>query len=256
MNAGPLRGTACLVRGVGFVARRPRLWALGLLPAVVTFVVLSALVGVLVNFADELATWATPFADGWAKGVVDAVRILVAVALVLLSLWAAVLLFVSITLVIGQPFYERLSRLVDEELGRAPAGPDEPWHRALRRALRESLTMLARTAPLGLLVFAVSLIPVVGQVASAILGALVGGRLLALELMAPATELRGAYLRERLALARRHRLDAYGFGVPVFVLFLVPFLSVVLMPGAVAGATLLVRELTASDPARRSERAA
>jgi CysZ protein len=34
-----------------------------------------------------------------------------------------------------------------------------------------------------------------------------------------------------------------GFGVPVVLAFLVPVVAVVLMPGAVAGATLLVREL-------------
>lgn len=243
MKSSPVDGFACLFRGIGFVARRPRLWGLGLLPALVTFLVLAGLVVVLGIFAGDLVSWATPFADGWSAEVRDAVRVLVAIALVLLAIWVAVLLFVSLTLVIGQPFYERLSRLVDDELGGAPAEQDEAWHRGVRRAGRENLATLVRTLPAGLLVFLVGLIPVVGQVATAVLGALVGGRFLALELMAPATERRGAYLRERLTLARRHRPAVYGFGVPVFVLFLVPFLAVLLMPGAVAGATLLVREL-------------
>lgn len=245
-------GITCLVRGIGFVARRPRLWALGLLPALLTFVVLTGLVVVLGIFADDLVTWATPFANGWSRVVRDDVRVLIAIALVLLAVWVEVLVFVSLTLVIGQPFYERLSHLVDRELGGAPAEPDEPWRRGARRAVGESLAVLVRTLPAGLLVFLVGLVPAVGQVVSAVLGALVGGRFLALELMAPAAEHRGVYLRERLALARRHRLAVYGFGVPVFVLFLVPFASVVLMPGAVAGATLLVRELTP----RRSGRTA
>ncbi|MBO0830258.1 MAG: EI24 domain-containing protein [Streptosporangiales bacterium] len=250
-RTGVVNGFACLLRGIGFVARRPRLWALGLVPALVTFVVLTGLVVLLAVFADDLVTWATPFADGWSRTVRDDVRVLVAIALVLLAVWVEVLVFVSLTLVIGQPFYERLSRIVDEDLGNAPAGPDESWQRGARRAVGESLAVLVRTLPTGLLVFLVGLVPVVGQVLGSVLGALVGGRFLALELMAPATERRGVYLRERLALARRHRLGVYGFGVPVFVLFLVPFLSVVLMPGAVAGATLLVRELTetASRPA-------
>jgi CysZ protein len=34
-----------------------------------------------------------------------------------------------------------------------------------------------------------------------------------------------------------------GFGVPVFVVFLVPFVAVLVMPGAVAGATLLTRRV-------------
>jgi CysZ protein len=242
-GSGVAHGVGCLFRGIGFVARRPRLWALGLLPALVTFVVLAGLVVVLAIFVGDLVTWATPFADGWSTGVRDAFRVLVDVALVLLAVWAEVLVFVALTLAIGQPFYERLSRVVDEELGGAPAEPDETWHRGLRRAARETPVMLLRTLPAGLAVFLVGLVPAVGQVAGAVLGALVGGRFLALELMTPAAEHRGLYLRDRLALARRHRLDVYAFGVPAFVLFLVPFLSVLLMPGAVAGATLLVREL-------------
>ncbi|HEX6447659.1 MAG TPA: EI24 domain-containing protein [Streptosporangiales bacterium] len=249
-GSGVAHGFGCLLRGIGFVTRRPRLWALGLLPALVTFVVLAGLVVVLGVFVGDIVAWATPFADGWSAGLRDTVRVLLDVALVLLAVWVEVLVFVSLTLVIGQPFYERLSRAVDEEFGGAPAEPDEAWHRGLRRAVRETPAVLGRTLPAGLLVFLVGLIPVVGQTASAVLGALVGGRFLALELMAPASEHRGMYLRERLALARAHRLDVYAFGVPVFVLFLVPFVSVLLMPGAVAGATLLVRELTEGAGAR------
>lgn len=42
-----------------------------------------------------------------------------------------------------------------------------------------------------------------------------------------------------------------GFGVPLALSFLVPFVAVFLMPGAVAGATLLARELV--DPAYRGD---
>lgn len=238
-----LSGAQCLFRGIGFVARRPRLWPLGLLPAVVTFAVLvTGVVLLAVNIAD-LVAWATPFADGWSERVRDIGRLVVAIALVVLAAWVSVLAFVSLTLLFGQPFYEKLSRLVDEDLGNAPAEPDEAWHRGVRRAVGETFAMVARTAPLALLVFLVGLVPVVGQVAAFVLGALVGGRFLALELIGPAMERRGKYLSDRLALARAHRGHCLSFGVPVYLLFLVPLLSVLLMPGAVAGATLLAREL-------------
>jgi CysZ protein len=40
-----------------------------------------------------------------------------------------------------------------------------------------------------------------------------------------------------------------GFGVPLVLAFLVPVVAVPLMPGAVAGATLLGRELAPGPPA-------
>lgn len=238
-----LSGFACFTRGQAFVLRRPRLWPLGLLPALVTFAVLCALVVLLAVFVGDFVAWSTPFADRWSPGVRDVSRTVVSLMLVGLAMWLSVLVFVSLTLLFGQPFYERLSRLAEQELGDAPVEADEAWHRGLGRAVRETLAMLVRTLPAGLLVFLAGLIPVVGQVAGWILGALVGGRFLALELMAPAMERRGRYLPDRLALARRNRGQVFAFGVPTFVLFLVPLLAVVLMPGAVVGATLLVREL-------------
>lgn len=238
-----LSGVQCLFRGIGFVARRPRLWPLGLLPAVVTFAVLVTGVVLLAVYSTDLVAWATPFADGWSPRVRDVARLVVGIALVVLAAWVAVLAFVALTLLFGQPFYERLSRLVDEELGDPPAEPEETWHRGMRRAVRETLATALRTLPAALLVFAVGLVPVVGQVAAFALGALVGGRFLAVELLAPAMERRGRYLPDRRALLRAHRSHCYGFGVPAYLLFLVPVLAVLLMPGAVAGATMLVREL-------------
>src|SRR5690606_11972816 len=107
-----LTGVQCFVRGVGFVAQRPRLWPLGLLPAVVTFLVLVTLVVLLAVNATDLVAWATPFAERWAPRVRDVGRLVAALALVVLTGWLAVLLFVSLTLLFGQPFYEKLSRIV------------------------------------------------------------------------------------------------------------------------------------------------
>lgn len=236
-------GLRLLARGIGFIARRPRLWLLGLLPALVTFVVLVGLLVLLGVFVSDIAAWATPFADGWSEAARAALRVVLAVAVMVGAAFVGMLLFVSLTLLGGQPFYERISRQVDAELGGAPMEPEEPWHAAVRRAVVETLATLARTLPAAALVFAVGLIPAVGQVAGPVLGALIGGRFLTLELLAPSMERRGRYLADRRAFARRHRGEVYGFGVPAFVAFLVPFLAVVLMPGVVAGATMLVREM-------------
>jgi CysZ protein len=73
----------------------------------------------------------------------------------------------------------------------------------------------------------------------------VTGFFLAVELSAIALERQGLRLSDRLRLLWRRRLLALGFGLAVFLLFLVPLGAVLGMPGAVAGGTLLARRLHA-----------
>jgi CysZ protein len=87
------------------------------------------------------------------------------------------------------------------------------------------------------------LVPLVGQTVVPVLGACVTGWFLAVELTAIALERRGLRLGERLRLLWRRRLLTVGFGLAVFVLFLVPLGAVLGMPGAIAGGTLLARRL-------------
>lgn len=86
-------------------------------------------------------------------------------------------------------------------------------------------------------------VPVVGQVVGLIVGALVGGRALALELTGFAGDARGLSLAERRRLLGEHRAVSLGFGVAVYLAFLIPGGAVVATPAATAGATLLLRAL-------------
>jgi CysZ protein len=93
-----------------------------------------------------------------------------------------------------------------------------------------------------LVVLVIGFTPVVGTVAGAILGALVGGWFLTLELCGFAFEARGLRLRDRRRALAARRARTLGFGVATYLLFLVPFVAIVVMPAAVAGATLLTRD--------------
>lgn len=241
--SGAALGLSCFVRGQTFMLRRPALLLLGLLPALIVFVVLAALIVTLAVFAGDLVSWLTPFADGWSDGTRTTLRLVLAVAVVGAAAFAAYLLFVSLTLLAGSPIYEHIAGEVDRAHGGVAPGPDERWFSGLGRAIAETIRLLARTLPWTVLVLLVGLLPVIGQVLGAVLGAVVGGRFLALELVGPAMERRGRYLDARLALAKQRRGAVLGLGGPMFVCSLIPLLGVVLMPGAVAGGTLLVRAL-------------
>jgi CysZ protein len=80
-----------------------------------------------------------------------------------------------------------------------------------------------------------------------VLGANVAGWFLALELTGTPFYRRGLRMRDRRVRLRTRRTLALGFGVAVFVCFLIPLGAVLIMPAAVAGGTLLAREVGFGD---------
>jgi CysZ protein len=238
-------GVRYLGRGQRWVAGHGRWFGFGLLPALVTFVLYAGALTALAFFADDVAAWATPFADGWDEPWQDILRTLFAVLLWLAGLFLSVLTFTAVTLLVGDPFYEKLSEQVEESEGGGPApGPDRPLWLELWVSLCDSLYVLWRMLLYTVPLFFLGFVPVVGQTVVPVLGFCVSGFFLAVELSSVAMRRRGISVRERLAILRTRRALALGFGVPLVVMFLVPLVAVVLMPGAVAGAALLVRDLT------------
>lgn len=240
-------GLGHLIKGQRWVVRHGRWFGLGLLPGLITLVLYAgALVG-LGYGADDLARWATPFADDWSSPWLGLLRNTLTVLVFAFGLFLAVITFTAVTLLVGQPFYESLSEEVDRaEGGKAPESGLPLW-RELWISARDSVRILARVALYAVLLFALGFVPVAGQTVVPLLGFCVTGYFLAEELTAVALQRRGMVLKDRLVLLRGRRLLILGFGVPLGLAFLVPFVAVFLMPGAVAGATLLARDLVGEE---------
>ncbi|MEV8092903.1 EI24 domain-containing protein [Kitasatospora sp. NPDC085879] len=236
-------GIGYLLKGQRWVARHGRWWGFGMIPALITLVGYAGAMTALVLWSGDLADWATPFADGWGSPWQGLLRGAVAVAAVAVGGLLSVITFTAVTLLVGQPFYESLCEKVDESEGGAPARSDVPLWRELWISARDSLYVLVRVAAIGLVLFLCGFLPVVGQTAVPAIGIAVSGYFLVAELSAVALQRRGIPQKERLRLLRSRLGLALGFGVPLVLLFLVPFVTVLAMPGAVAGATLLGREL-------------
>lgn len=240
----PVSGPAYLLRGLGLWRTRPRLLLLGVVPALLVLLLLLAALGVLVWRVTDLAAWATPFADGWADPWRPLARLLLAVAVVVGAVLLSTVVFTGLTLAVGDPFYERIWAGVEEQLGNAPDGDGLSWWRSARDGL-----VLAGTGVLvALLLLVVGVVPVVGAVAALVGGLALSGRLLAAELLARPLEARGLDRRARRALLRRRRATVWGFGLATQACFLVPLGAVAVMPAAVAGATMLARDLLATPP--------
>ncbi|MFC9911102.1 EI24 domain-containing protein [Streptomyces sp. NPDC059862] len=248
-------GFRCLLKGQRWVARHGKQYGFGLLPGLITLVLYAAALVALALWGEDFIAWATPFADDWSSPWPGLFRGFLTAVLFALSLLLAVLTFTAVTLLIGQPFYESLSESVDRDVSPDGTAPESglPLYRELWISARDSLRIVVRAALWGVLLFALGFIPVFGQTVVPVIGFFVTGFFLTEELTSVALQRRGVVLRDRLALLRSRKSLIWGFGTPLGLAFLVPVVAVFLMPGAVAGATLLARELRGEEIVEETE---
>lgn len=232
-------GFGTLLRGFGMWRTHPRLMALGLIPALIAFAVLAAL---LIPFGLSLggiSAWITPFADGWIAGWRDALRITLGIVLFLAALALSAVVFTALALIIGDPFYQRIWRGVEKSLG----GPEPTGASGFWQTVGEGLRLVLLGLGATLITLAIGLIPLVGGFLGAISGVVLPGRVLARELTGRAFDARGLSPAARSALLSSHRARVLGFGVATQLCFMIPLGAVATMPAAVAGSTILARSL-------------
>lgn len=242
-------GFSYLLKGQRWVARHGKQYGFGLVPGLITLVLYAAALVALALWGQDFVAWSTPFADDWSSPWQGLFRGLLTAVLFALGLLLSVVTFTAVTLLIGQPFYENLSEKVDRDVSPDGTAPESglPLWRELWISGRDSLRIVLRAAVWGVLLFALGFIPVVGQTAVPVIGVVVTGFFLTEELTAVALQRRRVELRDRLTRLRARKTLIWGFGTPLAVAFLVPFVAVFLMPGAVAGATLMARELMGEE---------
>lgn len=231
---------------------RPRLMLLGMVPALVVFLLLLAALLALLFFVDDLVDWATPFADGWGTTPRTVLRIGLMLAVLAAAVFLAAVTFVALTLAVGDPFYERIWRETEAMLG----GPVPEGGVGLWRSARDAVTFAGISLLAAAGVLLAGFLPLIGPVVGVVLGLVVSGRLLATELVSRPLEARGMDRAGRKAVLGSHRGRVLGFGMATQACFLVPFGAILVMPAAVVGSTMLARDLldqqqaTPQDPER------
>ncbi|MEV7694131.1 EI24 domain-containing protein [Microbacterium sp. NPDC089189] len=239
-------GVRLFLGGFSWWRRRPGLMVLGLIPAAIVSLALGAALITLLVWIAPLTETLTPFADGWPSIWAILIRVAVGTAVFGGALLLTAATFTALTLLIGEPFYDRIWRAVEEAEGDAAAIENDPGFAA---GIADAVSLIARGALAALAAFAIGLIPFVGGVLGAVVGALLSGWILADELSARALTARGIRHRQRRALLRPHRARALGFGVATQLCFLIPLGAVFAMPAAVVGATRLAHGILPRDPA-------
>lgn len=234
-------GVGLLFRGLKVWGTAPKLMWLGMIPALlVGLAFVAGIVALGINL-ERLAELVTPFASVWDEPFRTGTRIVAGLALLAVAILIVIYAYTTITLIVGQPFYERIWRHVEDKFGPIPETPQTGFWRAFWRGLGAGLRLLIPTLFLGVGLFALGFIPVVGQVLVPVLGATFGGWYLTLELTGLAFEGRGYTFRDRRQTLRSRRAATVGFGAATYLMFLIPLGAVIMMPAAVAGATLLTR---------------
>ena len=237
-----LAGVGLLFRGFATWRTAPGLMVLGLVPAVIVAALFTVGLVILALNVESLAAAATPFFDGWDRTWRDLARAAVAIAFLIAAILLISLTFTTVTLIVGQPFYELVWRHAESRFGDVPDSAPGFW-KSVGLGITTGLRMLVPTVLLGLALFALGLVPLVGPALSAVLGAFVGGWLLARELTGLAFDARGLGYRERTAALKSRRPLVLGYGTATYLLFLVPLGAIVVMPAAVAASALLARRV-------------
>ncbi|GLZ42368.1 EI24 domain-containing protein [Actinokineospora sp. NBRC 105648] len=237
-------GVGLLGRGLRLVLADRALLARGALPVLLTSVLLFTGLGVLAANASDLVAWATPFADDWAQVWRIVLRVAVWVAVVVGAAAVSLLLFTALTLVVGGPFYESIAeRVEDRELGGVPGAQEIGWGRAAWIGVRDAVLLVLRGLVWAIVLLVLGFVPVLGQTVVPVLAVCVGAWLVAVEVTGIPFVRRGIGLGERRRALRGRRGLTLGFGVPVYLLCLIPFAALLVFPAAMAGGTLLAHRV-------------
>ena len=243
-------GVSLLGRGFAYWRRRPGLMALGLIPAAIVGLLFVGGIVALSITLPGLTIALTPFADEWPGVWASLLRWTIGTAFVGAALVLTAVSFTALTLVVGEPFYERIWRSVERDLGEAQLDADYGFF----RSVRDALLLFVRGVVIALLAVLIGLIPVAGGVLATVFAVSFTGWLLADELSSRARVARGLHHRDRRRLRGRRRARVLGFGVATQLCFMVPLGAVVTMPAAVAGATHLSRSLLEPSVAEGTDR--
>jgi uncharacterized protein involved in cysteine biosynthesis len=232
---GPVRrafaGAWHVPAGFGFLLRRPGLWPLAALPALLAMLlmVVGAIGGVYLAPGVESALAPAP------DRVPEWIELPVSLLLWTAAVGSGVFLGLALAFLLASPLLELLSRRVEARVrgGAGDAGQGLRWE--IAQALRGSLYFLV-AAP-GVLLL--GLIPVVGPLLSLVWGA----RAFAFQMTDPALTRRGLAFADKRRWHHEWLPESLGFGLAAMIGIFVPFANLLLGPALVTGGTLLVLDL-------------
>lgn len=226
-------GIGCFVAGWR-AARRPGLRRYTWLPALVSLAVVGAGLALTFSWVPVWSAWLTGLLPDW----LDLLGRIITPVLYLVTALAGTWLFGLLAVIVASPFLGDLSLAVESrELLVEPPRP-APFWASLPGSLLRELRKLGYYLPRLLVVFVVTLIPLVNVLAP-LLWFGFGAWILAVQFCDYPNENRGRPFRATIQALQGSRLAALGFGACATLALAVPLINFLLIPTAVAGGTLL-----------------
>jgi CysZ protein len=234
-------GVGAFFNGLGFIVSRPSMWGWALIPTVVATVLLFGLGGLAIwggsDLAERLVSNGT---GGWSSAGHWALRVLFWIAGIALSF----LLSISFAQPISGFALDAIARRQEIVLtGRT--WPDQPFFASAIRSLSVTVTALAVSLPLLVVLSLITFFVPPASVITIPLKFVVTGLAIAYDFLDYPLSLRGAGVRSRIGFISDHFSAVLGFGVAAALLLLIPGVGLILLPFGVAGAARLV---VATDP--------
>lgn len=225
-------GFSFLWKGFVYLARHRRLWWLVVVPFLINLVILVGLVVAVIWLSAHWLSLALP--EVWWAAVLSVV---IASAAAVLIFFLGIILFSTVSSIIGAPFYEALCFRVDDTLG------GKEFERTIWQQIKDSFRN-SRDRVFWFLLIQVCLlvllaIPfVVGLVTYTIIGFIATVSFVALEYLDFIFERRGYGFRERLWWCIERKWLTAGFGVAVFVGLAIPVVNLFVPAAAAVGSAL------------------
>lgn len=243
------RGVRDVGRGFAFLNAHPRLWGWVIAPAMVSLIVLLALVIAVSRLLTQVVASLTAHLPSWLDGAASwGLSIIVGIALAV----GAMFVFVTLAGLIAGPFCELLSEAVEVQLtGRE--GPPFSLARFLSDAatgIGHALRRLVGSIFGAIFLFALSFVPVVGTIAAVVIGSWFAARAAAYDSYDAVLARRALAYRDKLAFLHTHRSRTLGLGAAVAGLLLVPGVNLVALGVGAVAATLAAHDLDAAADRR------
>lgn len=232
-----LRGPATFWKGIKWIFAHPKYLFLGLLPAVFSGLIIGFAVLILALSSGAIASFLGPITAGLWAWLATTIIIGFQVALIAGGVVLGYVLFVAVTLAIGDPIYSKIAMEIAAENGGEL--PEAPWSVGIKDALK----LAGKGFLVAILAFFIGLIPAVGGILSFVISWLfvpfflaedLLGRTLVPNLLDPA---------RKSELLKKDKGPVWAFGALCQLIFTIPILSVIFMPASVAGASLLAQEM-------------
>ena len=242
-------GTGHLMRGFGFLASRPKLWPWAILPTLINFLLLVAMIVVLIHYFGDIHAWLSgvvgsldienPTAWYWhiVDGIFWVLNLLLKLLIFIVGLIISLVVAYGLSFVVAGPFNDILSERVEIMV----TGIEPPpftlkrfvWEiaRTIRVETVKAIILIAIPAVL----FILNIIPVVGGILYIVLTCMFGAWDMGFSYAELPLGRRAASFKERVAFGRAHRWALMGLGIG----FIIPFFALLFAAPMAVGGTLL-----------------